>query len=99
LGIVVVMMLVYHSIYALTDFEHVLEVKDRNTFVTYFRAGFISFSRKVYQGPVDVVLEQDSKRYFCITLKRRGNENFIVDRIPTLKQANERLEEVRKLFL
>jgi hypothetical protein len=98
LGIAVVIIVVALLVRSSMDFEQVLEVKDRNTFTTYYRAGFIKFSQKIYAGPVEVWLEQDDKRYFCITLKTKS-ENIIVERIPTLKQANQRLDEVKAVFI
>jgi hypothetical protein len=98
LGIAIVIITVGMLIQSLIDFEQVLEVKDRHTFMTYYRAGVIKFSRKLYTGPVDVLLEQDDKRYFCITLKTTSG-NLIIERIPTLKQANQRFEEVRAIFI
>jgi hypothetical protein len=98
LGIAVVTIVVALLVQSLMDFEQVIEVKDRYSFMTYYRAGFLKFSRKLYAGPVDVLLEQDDKRYFCITVKTKA-ENIIIERIPTLKQANQRFEEIRAMFL
>jgi hypothetical protein len=98
LGIAVVTIVVALLVQSLMDFEQVIEVKDRYSFMTYYRAGFLKFSQKIYAGPVDVLLEQDEKRYFCITVKTKA-ENIIIERIPTLKQANQRLEEIRAMFL
>jgi hypothetical protein len=98
LGIAVVTIVVALLVQSLMDFEQVIEVKDRYSFMTYYRAGFLKFSQKIYAGPVDVLLEQDDKRYFCITVKTKA-ENIIIERIPTLKQANQRLEEVKAVFI
>jgi hypothetical protein len=80
------------------NFEEVIEVLDNGRFLTYFKIGIMKFSQKLYSGPKEIVLEQDAKRYFCVTLRTLNNENLVLEKIPTLKQANERLEEVKAIF-
>ncbi len=80
------------------NFEEVIEVLDKGRFLTYYRVGIMKFSEKLYQGPKEVVLEQNAKRYFCVTLRTLNNESIVLEKIPTLKQANDRLDEVKAVF-
>jgi hypothetical protein len=80
------------------NFEEVIEVLDNGRFLTYYKIGIMKFAERLYHGPKEIVLEQDAKRYFCVTLRTLNNENIILEKIPTLKQANQRLDEVKAVF-
>ncbi len=80
------------------SFEQVIEVMENGKFSTYYRVGMLKFAQKVYWGPMQILLEQNAKRFFCVTIKTGSNESIVLEKIPTLKQANERLNEVKAAF-
>jgi hypothetical protein len=93
-----VLLIVVNYLLRLIPFGQVFESFDKKKFRTYYRLGRLKFKRREWDQADKVLLEQDQKRFYCIVVKTVNGQTFEVERCPTLKQSEERLNEFKNLF-
>ena len=82
----------------LIPFGQVLESLNNKTFTTYYKLGRLKFKELKWDKVDRVSLEQDKKRYYCLTVKTASGQILQMEKYPTFKEADERLSEFKKLF-
>ena len=85
-------------IVGLIPFGQVIESHDRNEFTTYYRLGRLKFKQQNWDKADNLSLEQDQRRYYCLTIKTANGQILQMEKYPTLDQADERLKEFKKIF-
>lgn len=80
-------------------FGQVIETIDEKHIATYYRLGRQKFKYRILDKPKSVVIEQDSTRYYCISLKMPNGQSWPIEKYPTMDEANERLLEFKSLGL
>ena len=79
-------------------FGQIMETTPNKNLETFYKLGAFKFNNKILEMPVSVILEQDKKKYYCLTLKMPDGQSIFIEKYPTLAEANERLIELKKIF-
>lgn len=79
-------------------FGQVIEVIDEKAIATYYELGTYKINYQTFPGPAQATLEQDRDRYYCLAIRTSTGQSFILERHPTLREANERLEELKTIL-
>jgi len=80
-------------------FGQVIEKIDDKNIATYYKLGGQKFNYKIFDKPKAVTIEQDSSKYYCLTLKMQSGQSWTIEKYPTMDEANERLLEFKSLGL
>lgn len=75
----------------------VVEVNATN-FATYYHAGRYKIKDQSFSRPAKVTLHQDRDRYYCLRIETSDGKRLALERYPTLREGNERLNELTILF-
>ncbi len=67
-------------------------------FATYYRLGSFKSFYQEFNAVDKVTLEQDNERYYCLTLTLTDGHIKVLEKYPTLTEANERLNEFAELL-
>jgi hypothetical protein len=76
-------------------FGQVVERASDGQVATFFRLGTQKLKFKKLGQLVSSTLTQDKEKYYCLTIKTSDGDGLILEKYPTLAEANERLEELR----
>ena len=81
----------------LLPFQQVIESISDVEFQTYFQIGWLKVGVKTYskEDIKQVVLQQDRNKIFCLTVKIANHEDWVLEKHPTSRIAEERLDELR----
>jgi len=81
----------------LLPFQQVIESISAVEFKTYFQIGWLKANVKTYskQSVKQILLEQDKDKFFCLTVKITNQVDWVIEKHPTSKIAEERLDELR----
>jgi hypothetical protein len=82
----------------LIPFGQVIESTDSKTFSTYYKLGRLKFKEQKWDKADKVSLEQNEKRFYCLTIRTGNGQLLKMEKYPTLNQADERLREFKKIF-
>jgi hypothetical protein len=86
-------------ILGLITFGQVIEAMDNKTFITYYKLGRLKFKEQTWGKTDRISLDQDQeRRYYCLTITTASGQTLHVEKYPTLNEADERLNEFKKLF-
>jgi len=85
-------------LFGFMGFGQVLEVVNETKFVTYYRLGRLRIKYRSFNTPTSVTLEQDRKKYYLLTIKMTDGQSLALEKHATLKQANDRITELKTLF-
>jgi hypothetical protein len=80
-------------------FGQVIETIDEKNIATYYKLGGQKIKYRILDKPKSVNIEQDSTRYYCITFKMPSGQSWIIEKYPTMDEANERLLEFKSVGL
>ena len=83
---------------SLIPFGQVVEKISNTNFVTFYQLGRLRFNLKTFENPTSVTITQDQNRYYCLTIKLPDGQNFVVEKYPTLDNAELRIEELKRVF-
>ncbi|MCE7864923.1 MAG: hypothetical protein DYG99_15400 [Bacteroidetes bacterium CHB5] len=78
-------------------FGQILEATDTKEIITFYQLGSFKFYYKKLGKPLNVILQQDQLRFYCLTIEMT-NQNFIIEKYPTLNEANSRLAELKSVL-
>lgn len=79
-------------------FGQVLQATNEKNIAIYYKLGDLKFKHKILGRPESVILEQDSNRYYHLTLKMPDGQSLALEKHSTLSEANERLLEFKKVL-
>lgn len=79
-------------------FGQIIEVIDDGHFATYYRLGTKKLKYKTFVKPVHLTLQQDTSRYYCLTVKAGDGHSAVLEKYPTLSEATGRLNELRTIL-
>jgi hypothetical protein len=82
----------------LIPFGQVIETLDNKKFATFYKLGRLKFKYQTWDKADPVTLEQDQRKFYCLTIKTADGQTLLMEKYPTLDQADERLKEFKKLF-
>lgn len=82
----------------LIPFGQVVESLDDKTFTTYYKLGRLKFKQQKWDKAHKVSMEQDKRKYYCLTIRTINGQTLHMEKYSTLSEANERLIEFKKLF-
>ena len=85
-------------VFSWAKFGQVIKIIDERTFATYYELGNYKIKYRAFQRPAQATLEQDRDRYYCLAIRTNAGQGFILERHPTLREANERLEELKTII-
>jgi hypothetical protein len=97
LGFGLLLMLLTY-ILGLIPFGQVIESMDNKTFTTYYKLGRLKFNEQTWGMTDRISLEQDQEKYYCLTIRTARGQILQVEKYPTLNEADERINEFKKLF-
>lgn len=75
------------------EFGQVIEKASYGHIVKFFRLGTQKLKFKKLGQLVNSSLTQDKEKYYCLTIKTSDGSDLMLEKYPTLAEANERLEE------
>lgn len=79
-------------------FGQILESNSNKEIVTYYKLGSLKFNYKTLGRPLQVILKQDETKYYCLTLEMSEQQNWIIEKYPTLNEGNARLAELKSIL-
>lgn len=79
--------------------RQVVELLDKSEFATYYKFGWLKLNYKTYSMDGDaVVIKQDDKKYYCLTIRTQTNGDIVIERYPTLDTVTERANDLKRVF-
>jgi hypothetical protein len=86
--------------FALTPFYQVIESSDSNEFKLYYQLAWTKLNLKTFtkQAIEQVLVDQNSDRFYCLTILLKDQEPLIIEKHPTLDVANLRVEELQNVL-
>lgn len=79
-------------------FGQVMELQGEYNLSTFYKVGPLKL-KYVRLGKIDTItLEHNPSRYYCLTIKTSEGETLMIEKYPNLNEANERLNEFKKIF-
>lgn len=80
--------------------RQVIETLNKSEFVTYYQLGWFKLNYKLYskQDSDVVTINQDDKRYYCLTVRTQNEGDIIIERYPTLDSVQIRASELKELL-
>ena len=79
----------------LITFGQVIEKATDGQITTFYQLGTQKLKFRKLGQLVSSGLIQDKENVYCLTVKTSDGQNLILEKCPTLNEANERLEELR----
>ena len=79
----------------LITFGQVIEKATDGQITTFYQLGTQKLKFRKLGQLVSSGLIQDQENVYCLTVKTSDGQNLILEKCPTLNEANERLEELR----
>ena len=79
--------------------RQVIEFLDKSEFATYYSFGWLKLNYKTYSIDRDaVIINQDDRRYYCLTIRTKNNGDIIIERYPTLDSVTARANDLKEIF-
>ncbi len=80
--------------------RQVVEKINPAEFVIYYLIGWIKFKVKAYSMVENdaVRIEQDKRKYYCLTVSTQNAGDIIIERYPTLNSAKIREHELKGIL-
>lgn len=83
----------------LIPFGQVMEKGADGQVAIYYKLGKQKLKSRTLGKFVSANLQQDPKKFYCLTVKIAGAQILVLEKYPTLIEANERLEEFRRQIM
>ena len=86
-------------IFAVISFGQVIDKSKDGQVATYYKFGSKRFGYRTFGLVRNVDLFQDSSRYYWLRVKTGEGNTLMLEKHPTLRTANERLDELRQRLI
>lgn len=76
-------------------FGQVVEKNHDGQIAIYYKLGKLKLRYRTLGRLMQATLEQDAKRYYCLTIKTTQENIVVLEKYATLNEANQRLTELQ----